>query len=58
MSFLYLIGAALMVWWGWRIVKGNPAAFSKENVGKSFYTLGLLGLMLIVVMVVCVKLVR
>ena len=55
MSFLFLIGGALMVWWGWRMVKGNPAAFSGENIGKSFYTLGILGLLLIAVIIICVK---
>ena len=55
MNFLFLIGAALMVWWGWYMVKRNPAAFSGENIGKSFYTLGILGLLLIVVIVICVK---
>ena len=46
---LYLIGAALMAWLGYRIIKHNPGAFTKQNFGKSAYTLGLLTLMLIAV---------
>jgi uncharacterized membrane protein YjgN (DUF898 family) len=45
---LFLI--LLMVFIGWLIyrnIKYNPQAFSKENLGKSFYTLGLLALALI-----------
>jgi threonine/homoserine/homoserine lactone efflux protein len=58
MTFLYLIGAAVMVWLGFRMVRGNPAAFSRESLGRSFFTLGLLGLLLIGVIFVCVKILR
>ena len=57
-EFLLLIGAGLMVWLGFRMVKGSPAAFSREAMGKSFYVLGILGLILVVVIAICVKLLR
>ena len=58
MGFLFLIGAGLMVWFGFRMIKGNPAAFSKEAMGKSFYVLGILGLMLVAVIAICIKLLK
>lgn len=55
--FLFLIGAGLMVWLSFRMIKGNPIAFSRESLGKGFYTLGILALLLIGLIFVCVKLV-
>jgi hypothetical protein len=57
MMFLYLIGGALMVWFGFRMVRGNPAAFSRVALSKSFYTLGILALLLIALIWICTKLV-
>ncbi len=56
-TFLFLIGAGLMVWLSFRMIKGNPAAFSRERLGKGFFTLGILALLLIGLVFVCVKLV-
>lgn len=56
MTLIYLIGAAAMVWLGFRMVRSNPQAFSSESMGRSFYTLGILALLLIGVVLVCVKL--
>ncbi len=47
-KFFFIIGAALMAWLTYRQIRGNPQAFSKENLGKSFFTLGILALGLIV----------
>lgn len=46
-SLLFLIGAVLMGWLLYRQIKNNPQGFSKENVTKSIYTLGILALLLI-----------
>ena len=58
MTFLYLVGGVLMVWFGFYIIRKNPDVFSRDNLGKSFYTLGILGLLLIAVVWVCVKILR
>lgn len=57
-ELLFLISAGLLVWLGFRMIKGNPAAFSKEAMGRSFYVLGILGLILVAVIAVCIKLLR
>lgn len=46
-ALLFLAGAALMGWLLYRQVKGNPQAYSRENMGKSVYTLGILALLMI-----------
>jgi hypothetical protein len=51
----------LVVFLGWLIyrnIKHNPAAFSRENLGKSFYTLGLLALLLIAFVALLIMLLR
>lgn len=53
-----LIGAVLMIWFLVRTIRGNPQAFSKENLGKSVYTFGILALLLIVVIFICVMLLK
>ncbi len=47
MTLLYIAGAALLAWFAYRTIRGNPEMFSKENLGKSFFTMGILALMLI-----------
>lgn len=42
-----VIGAALLGWFLYRQIRGNPQAFSKDNLSKSFFTLGILALLLI-----------
>jgi len=54
--FFYILGAALMAWFSFRMIKSNPGVFPKESLGRSFYTLGILALILIAVIVICVKL--
>ncbi len=55
---LALVAAALMLWFMVRTIRHNPQAFSKENVGKSFYTIGILALVIIAVVFFCVLLLR
>ena len=42
-----LIAGALIAWMLYRQIKGNPQSFSRENLTKSVYTLGILALLLI-----------
>ncbi len=48
--FLQILIAGIGLFFVWRIfqsMKNQPEAFSKEKMGKSFYTIGLLTLALI-----------
>lgn len=58
MTFFYLVLAAVMGWLGWRMFQQNHASFSRENLGKSIFTLGILALLLILVVAVCLKLIH
>lgn len=55
---LYVVGAALMLWFLVRTIRGNRQAFSKENLSKSVYTIGLLTLFLIAIIAFCVLLLK
>ena len=57
-QLLFLIGAGVMIFFIIRMVKGNPGAFSKEALGKSFSTMGILALILIAFIALCVFMLR
>lgn len=57
-QLLGLIGAGLIVWLLYSRIKNNPTVFSRENMGKSFTTLGVLGIILILFVVCLVYLAR
>lgn len=57
-SLLYLAISALLIWMIIRLYKQNPQIFSKENISKSFTTVGLLALMIIVVIFLAVKILK
>ena len=46
-QILGLIGAGMIIFILYRTIKGRPEQFSKENLNKSFYTMGVLALVLI-----------
>jgi len=46
-NILTIVGVALLIVVLYRGIKGNSQAFSRENLSKSFTTLGLLGIGLI-----------
>lgn len=50
--------AVALLWWLIRSIRGNPEAFSKVNLGKSFYTMGILALLIIAIIFVCVLFLR
>ena len=47
MALLFLLLAVLLGWFGLRTICHNPDLFSKESIGKSLQTLGVLALALI-----------
>jgi hypothetical protein len=47
-QLLALVGAGLIAWFIYRAIKGNPQQFSRENLSKSFSSMGILALVLIV----------
>ncbi len=55
---LFIVGAVLLGWMLYRQVRGNPQMFSRENIGKSIYTLGILALFLIVFIGLLVMMLR
>jgi len=44
---LGLAAAGFIVWILYRSIKGNPQQFSRENLHKSFFSMGVLALLLI-----------
>ena len=46
-QLLALAGAGLIIWFMYRTVKGQPTLFSRENLNKSFSSMGILALILI-----------
>lgn len=57
-KILFLIGAIVMIALLYRQIKHNPQAFSRENMGKSLFTLGILALLLIGFIAFLVMMVR
>jgi threonine/homoserine/homoserine lactone efflux protein len=57
-QILGLVGAALIVWVIYRNIKGRPEQFSRENLTKSFSSMGMLGLILIGFVALLVVIVR
>lgn len=57
-QILALLGAGLVIWILYRSVRGNPGQFSRENLSKSFSTMAILSLVLIVFVAFLVFMVR
>lgn len=57
-QLLALVGAGLIIWLLYRAIKGNPQQFSRENFKKSFFSMGVLALVLIVFVAFLVALTR
>ena len=57
-GLLTICGFGFLIWMMYRTIKGNPEAFSKANLGRSFTTVGLLALILIIVVGVAVFILR
>jgi preprotein translocase subunit Sss1 len=46
-QILGILGAAMIIFVLYRMIKGSPEQFSKENLNKSFLTMGVLAVGLI-----------
>ncbi len=57
-KIIFLIIGAGFIWLIYRSIKGNKAAFSKENLSKGFGTLGFLALFLIGIVALAVLMTR
>jgi|WetSurMetagenome_2_1015567.scaffolds.fasta_scaffold1485979_2 hypothetical protein len=53
-QILFLILAIFIGWQTYRYVRVNPQAFSKANLSRSIFTLGILALILIGFIALCV----
>jgi uncharacterized membrane protein YidH (DUF202 family) len=47
-QLLALIGAGLIAWIIYRTIKNKPEQFSRENLNKSFSSMGILAIILII----------
>lgn len=52
------LGVTLLLWILYRGVKQNPGAFSRENLTKSFMTMGILGLLLLMLVVFTIMVIK
>jgi len=57
-QLLIIIVGAFLVWQLYRFVRNNPQTFSKDNIGRGIFTMGVLCLILIVFVVLLVLIVR
>jgi threonine/homoserine/homoserine lactone efflux protein len=57
-QILALIGACLIAWVTYRTIKGRPELFNRENMSKSFFSLGVLAITLIVFVALLVLIAR
>lgn len=57
-QILGLIGAGLIVWILYRNIKGRPEQFSRENLSKSFSSMGFLAIILIAFIALLVLMLR
>jgi len=53
-----LLLSIFFIWILWRYYRLNPQAFSKHNFSKSFFTMGILALILIVFIFLCILFLR
>ena len=57
-QILGLVGAGMILFILYRSIKGNPGQFSKENLSRSFFTMGILAIGLIGFVALLVLVVR
>lgn len=57
-QILALVGAGFIVWILYRTIKGRPDQFSRDKITKSFTTMGILALILIVFIAFLVMMLR
>lgn len=47
MQILFILCAGLLIWFGVYFIRHNPGLFTKENMEKSFFSMGILTIGLI-----------
>ncbi len=57
-QLLLLVGAGFLVWYIVRTIRNQPEMFSKQMFSKSFYTMGILALILIAFVGLCIFILR
>ncbi len=57
-QILGILGAGLIIFILYRMIKGRPEMFTRENLTKSFSTMGVLGLLLIAFIAFLVMMLR
>lgn len=57
-KILLVIIAAALIWLTFKSLRARPELLSKENLMKSFSTMGILGLLLIAFITFCIYLLR
>ena len=57
-KILVILLAAFFLWWIIGYFKTHPKSFSAKNLNRSFFTMGILALILIVFIALCVILLR
>ena len=57
-EILGLVGGVLILWVLYQTIQGRPQQFSRENLTKSFSTMGMLALLLIAFVALLVLIVR
>jgi len=58
MQILGVLAAIALIWWLVVFIKNNPKALSGENLNKSFFSMGVLALILIVFIAILVFILR
>jgi hypothetical protein len=48
-KILVTLGSVFLIWWTYQSIIKNPELFSKENLNKSFSTMGMLAIVLILI---------
>lgn len=57
-QIIFVVLAIFLGWQLYRYIHVNPQMFSKENIGRSIFTLGILALLLIGFLTICVLLIK
>ena len=57
-QIFFILIAAFIIWQLFHYVRANPQMFTKETLGRSFFTMGILALLLIGFVALCVVIVR
>lgn len=57
-QLMLLLGGGLIIWYMVKTIRSNPEAFSKAMFSKSFYTMGILAVVLIAFISICIMILR